>query len=356
MDFERTKILLEKLKSDKKNNNCLELYDEAKFKQISLFDLLEEKDPSERGNDGKILSPLNAFERLLYLSSIRTDGKRRITLQDFYESSVSLLIPEWIRVNVEAGMRMRPEVDDLCGVEIPMNGSSVTPLYITEPSDEDSDLGETTEGAEMPLINITERTKSIKARDFGRQINLSYRVLKNRDLSEVKSIFWYIGFRIQEAKIGAIYNAILNGDGVSGGASTIYIDNPGGLSNLAYEDLLDVFTDLEKFEMNRIICSKNGKLAILSLSEFKDPLAGSRLQFTGEIPTPLGAKIVQYAGATDVKIACFDKRFAVKKYVEQGLLIEVTKIIEQKFEKTAISESAAYSIFLEGAARLLDAT
>ncbi|RKY88694.1 hypothetical protein DRQ09_02470 [candidate division KSB1 bacterium] len=356
MDFERTKILFEKLKSDKKNNNCLELYEEAKFKKISLFDLLEEKDPSDKDKNGNIISPLNAFERLLYLANICSDGKRRITLQDFYESPVSLLVPEWIRINVETGMKMKPEADDLCGVEVPMSGSSVTPLYITEAGDEESDLGEVTEGAEMPLINITERTKSIKARDFGRQINLSYRVLRNRDLSEVKSIFWYIGFRIQEAKIGAVYNAILDGDGVSGGAPTINIETPGGLDNLKYEDLLSVFTDLEKFEMNRIICSKNGKLAILSLPEFKDPLAGSRLQFTGEVPTPLGARIVQYGNATDSKIACFDKRFAVKKYIEQGLLIEVSKIIEQKFEKTAISESTAYSIFLKGAARVLDAS
>jgi len=68
----------------------------------------------------------------------------------------------------------------------------------------------------------------------------------------------------------------------------------------------------------------------------------------------MGAEIFRYDSASDNYIAAIDKRFAIKKGVEQDLLVEADKIMEKRIEECIISESIAYSVLCDKARKYLD--
>ena len=93
---------------------------------------------------------------------------------------------------------------------------------------------------------------------------------------------------------------------------------------------------------------------ILTLDEFKDPLAGYRFQGKGELFSPLGARLVRCDEISTDLIIGLDSRFAVEEVVTQPLMVEYDKVIEQRFEEAVISESVAYAKVIQGASVILD--
>ena len=352
MDLSKAKDLQKEIVRLSKAGD-LRLYKEADERGLTLFDVLEERDPSERDAGGSIVSPLDAFERQLMLAGISSSEKQSVTVEQFFSSPAMILTPEWFRRQIKAGMDMKPGADKLIAVESSVKGPSYKPLYISSPEIKGKSLSEFSEGSSVPKVTVTYRDKDVSIRDFGRGIDFTYRVIRWSSLAEFKVILWYIGFNIQNDKIGAVYNAVVNGDGASGAADSVSAGTP-GYANLTYDDLVSLFVEFEPFEMNAVIVNKNVESKILSLAEFKDPLAGFTFQNTGKIVTPMGAEIFRYDDAGDDYIAAIDKRFAIKKGVEQDLLIEADKIIEKRIEECVVSESIAYSVLCDNARKYLD--
>nr|BDD44109.1 hypothetical protein 2 [bacterium] len=352
MDLSKAKDLQSEVARLSKTGD-LSLYKEADERGLTLLDVLEERDPSERDNAGSIVSPLDAFERQLMLAGISSSEGKSVTVEQFFSSPAMILTPEWFRRQIKAGMDMKPGVDRLMAIENPVKGPSYKPLYIHSPKTKGKSLGAVAEGAAVPKVTITYRDKDVAIRDFGRGLDFTYRVIRWSSLAEFKVILWYVGFNIQNDKIGAVYNAVINGDGASAGADSVAADTP-GYTNLTYDDLVNLFVEFEPFEMNAMIVNKNVETKILTMSEFKDPFAGFTFQKTGKIVTPMGAEIFRYDDAEDDYIAAIDKRFAVKKGVEQDLLVEADKIIDKRIEECVVSESIAYSVLCDDARRYLD--
>ncbi len=352
MDLTKSKDLHEEITRLSKTGD-LSLYKEADEKGMTILDILEERDPSEKDINGNIVTPLDAFERQLMLANIKSSQNSKVTVEDFFSSSAMILAPEWFRRQIRAGMDMKQGVDKLVAVEVPVKGPSFKPLYIQSPDTKGKSLSEISEGSAVPKVTITYREKDVSIRDYGRGIDFTYRVIRWSTLAEFKVILWYIGFNIQNDKIGAVYNSIINGDGSSGAAGSVSA-SISGYNNLTYDDLVSLFIEFEPFEMNAIIVNKNVESRLLTMAEFKDPLAGFKFQSAGEIVTPMGAEIFRYDSASDDYIAAIDKRFAIKKGVEQDLLVEADKIIERRIEECVISESIAYSVLCDNARKYLD--
>jgi len=331
----------------------LSLYKEADERGLTLLDILEERDPSEKDSIGNIVSPLDAFERQLMLANITSTEKNSVTVDEFFSSSVMILTPEWFRRQIKAGMAMKPGVDKLIAVEAPVKGPSHKPIYISAPDIKGKSLSEIAEGGAVPKITVTYRDKDVSIRDYGRGLDFTYRVIRWSSLAEFKVILWYVGFNIQVDKIGAVYNSVIDGDGASPAADSVSA-GASGYENLSYNDLINLFVEFDPFEMNAIIVNKTVESKILGMSEFKDPHAGFKFQATGKIVTPMGAEIFRYDSASDNYIAAIDKRFAIKKGVEQDLLVEADKIMEKRIEECIISESIAYSVLCDKARKYLD--
>jgi hypothetical protein len=352
MDLTKAKDLQQEIARWSKSGD-MSLYKEADERHMTVLELLEERDPSARNAEGGIDAPLDAFERQMMLTDMRANDVSTVTVDDLFNSPAGILAPEWFRRQIKAGMDMKSGADDLLAASTPIKGPANKPIYIASPDTMGKSLGMISEGAAMPKVTVTYRDKDVPVNDYGRALDFSYRTIRWATLAEFKVILWYIGFNIQTDKIAAVYEAVISGDGTSGAAGSVAA-GVSGVANLTYDDLVALFVEFEPFEMNAIIVNKTVENKILSLSEFKDPAAGFNFQATGQLVMPLGAKIFRYDDAGSDYIAALDKRFAVKKGVEQDLLVEADKIIDRRIEEVTVSESIAYSVMLDNARQYLD--
>jgi len=336
VDFNRTS----EIKVDR------ELYLEAESKGMTLSELLEtsDYDPSPAG------SPLDAFERQLALAGIRLGGKNPTLVDQFYQQAPALM-PEFILREIKKGQSMRPELSSLLANSTTVNNNRYTPFHVDTSATEKFSLRPIGEGAEIPQIHVTEQTHSINVPEYGLGLKASYKSLRYRTTAQFRVLLWYIGFKLQTDKIAFVVDCLLNGDGNANEAAVV---NAAVSGSLTYEDLITLWAEFEPFEMNSIICHIGKLKTILTLDEFKDPMAGYKFQGRGELFSPLGATLIRCDDVPEDLIIGIDSRFAIEEVVTQPLMVEYDKIIEQRFEEAVITESVAYAKVLKEASVVLD--
>jgi len=325
-----------------------ETYLEAQSRGMSLSELLEcdDYDPSPAG------CPLDAFERQLAMSGIRVGGPGSSTVDLFYSKAPALL-PEFILREVRKGQNMRPELGRILSGSTGINSNRYTPFYVDTSETERFSLRPVGEGAEIPSLIVTEQKHSINVSDYGLALKTSYKTLRHRSTAQFKVLLWYIGFQLQSDKIAMAVKTLVEGDGNDNAARVI---NSGASGTLEYDDLIKLWAEFAPFEMNTLICHINSLKTILTLNEFKDPLAGYRFGRTGDMFTPLGATMIRCDDLAEDIVIGIDSRFAVEEVVSQPLMVEFDKIIDQKFEEAVISESVSYARVVPEAAVALDYT
>jgi hypothetical protein len=324
-----------------------ETYLEAQSREMTLSELLEtpDYDPSE------LNSPLDAFERQLALHDIRVGGKSPVTVELFYQGAPALL-PEFMMREIKRGQKMRPELEKLLASSNTISSSRYTPFYVdVSPAQSKLSLRPIGERAEIPTLAVAEQVHSITVPDYGVTLKTSYKALRHRTTAQFKVLLWYIGFRLQADKMGLIVDTIINGDGNDNAATVI---NTATSGSLTYSDLITLWNEFFPFEMNTIVSHKDKIKEILTMSEFKDPMAGFRFQRTGELVSPLGSTLIRCDDVDTDLVIGLDNRFAVEEVISQPLMVEYDKVIEQKLEEAVISESVAYAKVIKEAALILD--
>lgn len=323
-----------------------DMYLEADARGMTLSELLEtdEYDPSAPN------SPLDAFERQLMLAGIRLSGKSPTTVEQFYQQAPAL-IPEFMLREIKKGQAMRPELGNIIANTTAIASNNYTPFFIDTSSDAKFSLRPIGEGAEISKLLVTEQNHSVNVTDYGLALNTSYKSLRYRTTSQFRVLLWYVGFKIQTDKIGLLVDCIINGDGNNNAAATV---NTASTGVLTYDDLITLWSQFSPFEMNTIICHVNQMKSILTLSEFKDPMAGYHFQNSGDLFSPLGSRLVRSDEVAADLIIGLDSRFAVEEVVTQPLMVEYDKIIDQRFEQAVISESVAFAKVIKEAAVVLD--
>jgi hypothetical protein len=187
--------------------------------------------------------------------------------------------------------------------------------------------------------------------EYGLSLAISYRALRYRSMAQFKVLLWYVGFRLAADKIGLLVNTIINGDGNANPATVI---NTALTGTLAYADLVSFWNEFYPFELNTLVMSKEKLKTVLTLAEFKDPMAGFRFQKTGELVTPLGTKLIRSDDVPADLLLGLDNRFAVEEVVSQPLMVEFDKVIDQRLEEAVVSEAVAYAKVVKEAALVLD--
>jgi len=323
-----------------------DLYHEAETRGMTLSELLEcdEYDPSA-GN-----SPLDAFQRQLVLAGIRLGGKSPSTVEMFYQQAPALL-PEFMRREIKRGQNMRPELGRLVANSTTVASNSYTPFHIDTSDDSKFALRPIGDGSDVPQLLVTEQNHAVKVADYGLALKTSYKALRYRTTSQFRVLLWYIGFKLQSDKIGMVIDCIINGDGNDNPAAVV---NAASSGTLAYNDLINLWSQFSPFEMNTLVCHIDRLKDILALDEFRDPLAGHRFQKSGELLSPLGARLIRCDAVPSDLVLGIDHRFAVEEVVTQPLMIEYDKVIEQRFEEAVISESITYAKVIAEASVALD--
>jgi hypothetical protein len=70
---------------------------------------------------------------------------------------------------------------------------------------------------------------------------------------------------------------------------------------------------------------------------------------TGELPTPLGMKLVPMPDHPDHAITIMDAGYAVQKLTEQDLLLENDKLIHQQWDRAYLTIVTDFAILYEKA-------
>lgn len=323
-----------------------DLYLEAETRGMTLSELLEcdEYDPTPRG------CPLDAFERQLALAGVRLGGRSSTTIDQFFQKAPTLM-PEFMSREIRKGQSMRPELGKLIANSTTIASNRYTPFFIDTSNNSKFSLRPIGDGAEIPQLLVTEQTHAVNVQDYGLALKASYRALRYRSSSQFRVLLWYIGFKMQTDKIGMIVNTIISGDGNNNAATIV---NSASSGSLTYDDLITLWAQFAPFEMNTLICHVGTMKTILTLNEFKDPLAGFRFQQSGDLFSPLGATLVRSDETPTDQLIGIDNRFAVEEVITQPLIVEFDKIIEQRFEEAVISESITYAKVIKEASVVLD--
>jgi hypothetical protein len=323
-----------------------DLYLEAESRGLTLSELLETSEYDASPPE----SPLDAFERQLALAGIKLGGKYPTLVEQFYQKAPSLM-PEFILREIRKGQAMRPELALLTAASTTVSNNRYTPFHIDTSATDKFSLRPIGEGSEIPHLLVTEQNHSINVPEYGLGLKASYKSLRYRTTAQFRILLWYIGFKLQTDKIALAVNCIMNGDGNSNPAPVI---NSASSGTLTYDDLITLWAQFDPFELNTIICHIDKLKSILTLPEFKDPLAGYRFQKTGEKFSPLGAALVRCDEVPSDYVIGLDSRFAVEEVITQPLMVEYDKVIEQRFEEAVISESVAYAKVIREASTILD--
>ena len=272
------------------------------------------------------------------------------TVEQFFQKA-SVLMPEFILREIKRGQAMRPELGKLIANSTTVSTNRYTPFFIDTSSQGRFSLRPIGDGAEVPQLLVTEQNHAVNVHDYGLALKSSYKALRYRSSSQFRVLLWYIGFRMQTDKIGMLVDTIINGDGNNNGATVL---NAASSGSLTYDDLITLWAQFAPFEMNSIICHVNTLKTILTLDEFKDPLAGYRFQNSGELFSPLGAALVRSDEVPTDYVIGLDTRFAIEEVITQPLMVEFDKIIDQRFEEAVISESVTYAKVIKEASVILD--
>lgn len=323
-----------------------DLYLEAESRGMTLTELLEcdEYDPTPHG------CTLDAFERQLALAGVRLSGKTPTTVEQFYQKAPAL-IPEFMMREIKRGQAMRPELSQLIANSTTIASNRYTPFFIDTDDEARFSMRPIGDGAEVPALIVTEQNHAITVRDYGLALKASYKALRYRTTSQFRVLLWYIGFRMQTDKIAMIVDCVINGDGNDNAAPIITAADSG---TLTYNDLISLWARFAPFEMNTLVCHVNTLKTILTLDEFKDPMAGYRFQRSGDLFSPLGARLVRSDHVPVDYVIGLDSRFAIEEVITQPLMIEYDKVIEQRFEEAVISESVSYAKVIKDASAILD--
>lgn len=310
---------------------------------------LEAIDPSENYK-GTSLEGLDAFERQLKRFNIKVNGADSDMIEKFFSTSNSAaLFPEYISRAVRKGKEYADVLPYVIATTTRINGMDYRGV-VSIPSEADKALSNVAEGAAIPETNITLQENLVHLQKRGRMLVASYEAIRFQRLDVFTVMLKQIGAYIARQQFCDAVDVIINGDGNSNPAA---ITSTATSGLLAYSDLVDLWNGFEPYEMTTLIASSDATAAILNMSEMRDAAAGLNFHASGDVVTPLGAKLIKGPSDFSSAIVALDKNCAVEMVTAGDVLTEYDKLIDRQLERATISEIAGFSKIITDASKVL---
>ncbi len=294
---------------------------------------LEEIDPSEN-YVGTSLEGLDAYERQLKRFDIKVKGENSDTISKFFATTDSAaLFPEYVARAVRMGTQENNLVDDI--VATTTNIDALDYRSIESLNDSKSlELAEVGEGAYIPQTTIKTSESLTKLHKRGRMLVASYEALKYQKLDLFTITLKQIGEYIARCQFKDAIDVIKSVKG----------DDKISISDtISYGDMINLYSEIYPYNLTNIVASSNAMSQILNLSEFKDSHAGLNFHGSGNMITPLGAKIVRSDVLSDGEIIGIDKNYAIEKVQAGDIVTEYDKLIDRQLERASITAIAGFS-------------
>ena len=316
----------------------------------SFTQVLEELDPTEN-YAGTELAGLDAFQRQLKRFGIKVTGADSDMLQKFYSTGDSAaLFPEYVSRAIRTGIEEADLLSGVIATTTRINGLDYRSV-VSNPGESNLKLNDVDEGAIIPTTSVQTKENLVTLTKRGRMLVASYEALKYQRLDLFTVMLRQIGAYIAKQQFKDAMDTVINGDGNENPANVISTASAGVLT---YNDLLNLWYQLDPYELNTIIASPDMMLKMLSIDEFKNPQTGINFQGTGKLTPPLGANFIKSDALPAGTIIGLDKRFALEMVVASDVAVEYDKLIDQQLERAAITCTAGFSKIFEDASAVLE--
>lgn len=275
----------------------------------------------------------------------------RITVDRFFQSdpNAKWLFPDIVREAVVSGLQRKPVYPELIMHDERVEGTAYDVPYVLE-DEANEELRSIAEGAAIPESEIIYGNRIVKLDKKGRGVLASYEAVRRMSVDMLRAHLQRIGERLGRSLDARLASVLVNGD--SSGADTAPVTmNTAVAGAWSYADLVAAFMKLGQehyFTPTHMLADNATAQAILKLTEIAD---GSLFDFakTGNLPTPLGVKLVPMADQPANTLTLLDAGFAVQKLTEQDLLVESDKLISQQWDRTYLTVVTDFAITYEKA-------
>lgn len=274
----------------------------------------------------------------------------KITVDRFFQTdpNAKWLFPDIVREAVVAGLRRKPAYPELIIRDERIDGTAYDVPFVQE-SEDDEELRGVAEGAAIPESEITHGDRIVRLDKKGRGIIASYEAVRRMSVDMLRVHLQRVGERLGRNLDARLADILINGD-ASGAtaATTVNTDTAGAWT---YADIVAGFAKLtleHYFTPTHMLANSDLTQTILNLNEFKDTGLFDFAQ-TGNLPTPLGVKLVPLVDQPADKLTILDASFAAEKLTEQDVLVESDKLINQQWDRTFITVVTDFVIIYEKA-------
>lgn len=315
----------------------------------SMTDILEELDPSVNYK-GTSLEGLDAFSRQLKRFDIRVKGTKSDVVEKFFQTTDSAaLFPEYVSRAVRQGMEEADVLSDIIAVKTVISGMDYRSITST-PCDEDKTLVKVAEGAYIPQTKVSVSENLVKLHKRGRMLVSSYEALRFQRLDLFTVTLKQIGAYIARAQLKDAVDVLLAGDGNNNPCKVIEAKTKG---EIAYGDLVNMWAQLAPYNMTTVIAGTEGVTKLVSLSEFKDSNASQNFHASGNMVTPLGAKLIHTNAVDSGTLVALDKNCALEMVQAGEVITDYDKLIDRQLERATISSVAGFAkIFCDAGVKL----
>ena len=312
----------------------------------SFTTVLEDLDPSENYK-GTSLEGLDAYQRQLKRFNIKVSGRGCDKVEKFFSTPDSaILFPEFLSRAIKQGLTACDVIPEITAVNTIIDGIDYRAIKSETATATQNDA---TEGNALREVSVRTDSSLVSLKKYGRLFSSSYEALRFQNLDVVAVIFKKIGMDIaNEQMLDAVSTLVSSG---SSAATEVEPETPG---TLTYTDLLTLWKNFNPYHPNVMMASSTTIKEILSLPAMQDAEAGLAFHGTGNLVTPLGAKLVMVKGLEDGKIITIDSNFALQMIQSGDVIVEYDKVIDKQLERATISVTAGFSRIFRDAVKVLN--
>ena len=318
--------------------------------------VLESLDPSENYR-GTALEGTDAFQRQMKRFGILAKGAGSSPVEKFFATMDSaVLFPEYIARTVRQGMEENNILPSIVATTTMIDAMDYRSIY-SNPTDEDKELKDVAEGAEIPTTEVKTKDHLVSLSKRGRMLVASYEAIRFQKLDLFSVMLRQIGAYIQKQQLSDAVKVLMEGDGNDNAAVQYTVGTEplsGTKGKLGYDQLVEFWGKFDPYTMNTILCSTGTMTNLLKIPELQNPLTGLNFQGTGKVGSPLGAQLHRTSAVADGVIIGLDNRYALELVRAGDVLVEYDKLIDRQLERAAITSISGFGKICDGAAAVLN--
>lgn len=318
----------------------------------SFTEVLEELDPSENYKNTSFEN-LDAYQRQLKRFDIKVSGPGCDTVEKFFCTPDSaVLFPEFLTRAIKQGIKTYDILDSIVAATTKIPGGDYRSISATIEALNRYDIPE---GESIRRVDVRKRTELVNMIKHGRMLSSSYEALRYQNLDVIAVVLKQIGMDIAREQLNDALEVLLGSDEFTA-ADVIeaeYATTPSA-PKLQYSHLLQLWKELNPYKLNIMLASSKTINDILSLEEMRDATAGLDFQGTGNIITPMGAKLIVCENVSDYNIIGVDKNFALQMIQSGDIVIEYDKVIDKQLEQATITMTTGFSRIYRNSVKVLD--